>query len=44
MIDKTVKLPFMQCLCGKCCKTTPGYYYLDISIRKKLSPNRNMYV
>ena len=42
MIDKTVKLRFTQCSCGKCCKTSPGYYYMDIAIRKNFSDNKHM--
>ena len=42
MIDKTVKLLFTQCSCDKCFKRSPGYYYMDLSIRKKLSLNRDM--
>ena len=42
MIDKTVKLLSTQCSCGKSCKTSPGYYYIDIAIRKKFSANKHM--
>ena len=39
-----MKVLFNQCSCGECCKTTPGYYCLDIDIREKVSPNKNMYI
>ena len=33
MIDKVVKQHFTHGSSGKCCKTTPGYYCLDLAVK-----------
>ena len=45
MIDKVVKQHFTHGSSGKCCKTTPGYYCLDLAVKIYMfssSPEKKM--